>query len=104
VMLGRAAYHNPYMLAHIEHAFYATPMPQRDEILRRMEPYIAAQLRGGEALHHIARHVLGLYLGEPGARSFRRYLSENMRARGAQFDVIERAIATLREHAQARAA
>jgi tRNA-dihydrouridine synthase A len=98
VMLGRAAYHDPYVLARFEQAFFETPLPARDEILMLMAPYVAAQLGGGEALHHIARHVLGLYLGEPGARSFRRYLSENMRDRGARFDVIERAIVSMREH------
>ena len=79
VMLGRAAYHDPYVLARVEHALFGTPLPERDEILHRLEPYIAEQIRRGNALHHIGRHVLGLYLGEPGARSFRRYLSENMR-------------------------
>ncbi|MBU6199710.1 MAG: tRNA-dihydrouridine synthase, partial [Xanthomonadaceae bacterium] len=104
VMLGRAAYHDPYVLARIEHGFFGTPLPAREEILYRLEPYIAAQLRNGEALHHIVRHVLGLYLGEPGARAFRRYLSEHMRAPSADFRTIEAALASLREHGRAQAA
>jgi tRNA-dihydrouridine synthase A len=104
VMLGRAAYHDPYVLARVEQALYRTALPERDDVLRRLEPYIAAQIGRGEALHHIARHVLGLYLGEPGARAFRRYLSEHMRARGAGFGVLMDAVASMREHAQARAA
>jgi tRNA-dihydrouridine synthase A len=104
VMLGRAAYHDPYVLAHIEHALFGLPLPARDDVLARLAPYVAAQLHAGEALHHIARHVLGLYLGEPGARAFRRYLSEHMRTRGADFRVIENAIAALREHAHPQAA
>ena len=104
VMLGRAAYHDPFVLARVEHAFFGTPLPARDDVLRALAPYIAGQLRRGEALHHIARHVLGLYLGEPGARSFRRYLSEHMRAAGADFGTVEAALTALREHASARAA
>ena len=100
VMLGRAAYHDPYVLAQLEHALFGTSMPTRDEVLQRLEPYIGAQIAGGEALHHIGRHVLGLYLGEPGARAFRRHLSENMRRRDAAFDVIDGALASLRQHAR----
>jgi tRNA-dihydrouridine synthase A len=104
VMLGRAAYHDPYVLAQLEQALFGTPVPARDDVLRRLAPYIQAQIDGGEALHHIARHVLGLYLGEPGARAFRRYLSENMRSRTAGFEVFEGALASLAEHAHRQAA
>jgi tRNA-dihydrouridine synthase A len=104
VMIGRAAYHDPYVLARCEHALCGTPLPSRDDVLRALEPYIAAQLRRGEALHHIVRHVLGLYLGEPGARAFRRHLSEHMRVPGADFRTVEAALACMREHGQARAA
>jgi tRNA-dihydrouridine synthase A len=104
VMLGRAAYHDPYLLAQLEHALFGTPVPTREHVLRLLQPYIEAQIARGEALHHIARHVLGLFLGEPGARAFRRHLSENMRSRSARFDVIEAAIASLREHAPRQAA
>ncbi len=101
VMLGRAAYHDPYVLARIEHALFGTPLPARDQILAQLAPYIANQIARGEALHHIARHVLGLYLGEPGARAFRRYLSEHMRAAGTGFGVLADATAAMREHAHA---
>ena len=101
VMLGRAAYHDPYVLARIENALHGTAMPSRETVLERLAPYIAAQIRDGEALHHIARHVLGLYLGEPGARAFRRYMSEHMRAAGAGFDVLLAAQASMRAHARA---
>ena len=72
VMLGRAAYHDPYVLARIEHALFGTPLPNRDDILAQLVPYVSEQIRQGDALHHIGRHVLGLYLGEHGARLFRR--------------------------------
>ena len=101
VMLGRAAYHDPWVLAQLEHDLFGTPLPAREDILARMAPYIAEQIGRGEALHHIARHVLGLYLGQPGARAFRRYLSEHMRAVGAGFEVLADAVASLREHARA---
>jgi tRNA-dihydrouridine synthase A len=104
VMLGRAAYHDPYVLARLEHAMHGTALPVREAALQRLEPYIAAELGRGEALHHIARHVLGLYLGEPGARAFRRYLSEHMRAAGADFRVLSDAAGAMQERAAARAA
>jgi len=101
VMLGRAAYHDPYVLARLEHALYGTPLPARADVLRAMAPYIAAQRAAGNALQHIGRHLLGLYLGEPGARAFRRHLSENMRGPRADFGVVEAAIAALDQHARA---
>ncbi|MDR3389398.1 MAG: tRNA dihydrouridine(20/20a) synthase DusA [Rudaea sp.] len=103
VMLGRAAYHDPYVLARMEQSLFGTPMPAREEIVGQMAPYITDQIARGEALHHIARHVLGLYLGEPGARAFRRYLSEHMRAAGAGFGVLADAAALVCEHARAAA-
>jgi len=104
VMLGRAAYHDPFVLARVEHALYGTPLPERTEILLRMRPYVDAQLARGQALQHIARHVLGLFLGEPGARAFRRHLSENMHRAAARFDVIEGALEQLHAHARKQAA
>ena len=101
VMLGRAAYHDPYELARVEHALFGTPLPDRDDVLRRLEPYVAEQARRGNGLQHIGRHVLGLYLGEPGARSFRRYLSENMRDPRAGAQVLREAVASMRQHARA---
>jgi tRNA-dihydrouridine synthase A len=101
VMLGRAAYHDPYVLARLEHALYDTPPPERAEVLRALAPYIAAQRAAGQALQHIGRHVLGLYLGEPGARAFRRHMSEHMRGPRVGFEVIEGALASLHEHARA---
>ena len=65
-------------------------MPGRAEIIERMRPYIAAHLESGGELRHVGRHLLGLYQGEPGARGFRRTLSE---ARpGAGLQVLDRAI------------
>jgi len=104
VMLGRAAYHDPYILARCERALYATPLPAREEVLARTARYAAEQIRRGNALQHVARHVLGLYLGEPGARAFRRHLSEHMRGPDAGADVLAEAAAAMRAHAPAQAA
>ena len=104
VMLGRAAYHDPYVLARLECVLYDAPLPDRADVLERLAPYVAAQIGAGEAVHHMGRHVLGLFLGEPGARAFRRYLSEHMHAPGADFGVLRGALAALHDHAQARAA
>lgn len=101
VMLGRVAYHDPFVLAQCEAALFGTPLPDRDEVLLRLRPYVEAHIARGGALQHIARHILGLYHGLPGARAFRRLLSERMHRPGADFRVVEQAMASLREHAQA---
>jgi tRNA-dihydrouridine synthase A len=92
VMLGRTAYHEPYRLAEIDNALYATPLPDRDEVLYRLRPYIEAHLARGDRLQHISRHILGLYQGLPGARTYRRTLSEKAHEAHAGFDVVEQAL------------
>ncbi|QBB69471.1 tRNA dihydrouridine(20/20a) synthase DusA [Pseudolysobacter antarcticus] len=101
VMLGRAAYHDPYILAELEHTLYATPLPSRDDVLLQMQEYVGACRARGIGLHHIGRHLLGLYLGQPGARIFRRYLSEHMHLPYADFDVLANAMAATRAQRQA---
>ena len=93
VMLGRAAYHDPYLLARLEHALYGVPLPSRQSVLQRLRPYVEAELARGTALKHITRHLLGLYQGEPGARGFRRVLSEGAHLPGAGWALLERAVA-----------
>jgi tRNA-dihydrouridine synthase A len=92
-MLGRTAYHEPYRLAEIEHALFGTPLPDRDDVLRQLRPYVEAHLARGDRLQHISRHILGLYQGLPGARAFRRTLSEQAHRADAGWEVVERAIA-----------
>ncbi len=92
VMLGRAAYHDPYVLARVEHALYGEPLPDRDAVMEQMFPYIEAELAQGTALKHITRHLLGLYQGLPGARGFRRVLSERSHRNDAGLDVIHAAL------------
>lgn len=95
VMLGRAAYHDPYVLARVEAALYDVPLPTRESVLQHMRPYVEAELARGAALKHICRHLLGLYQGEPGARSFRRTLSEGAHQHGAGWPLIEQAMAPM---------
>ena len=77
VMLGREAYHNPYVLAEVDTRLFGlnTPVISRSEALARMRPYIQAHLDAGGAMHHVTRHMLGLGQGFPGARKFRQLLS-----------------------------
>lgn len=91
-MLGRVAYHEPYRLAELEQALHATPLPAREEVIERMRPYIEAHLAAGGKLQHISRHMLGLYQGLPGARRWRRHLSENAHRTDAGIAVIDEAL------------
>ena len=94
VMIGRAAYGDPYMLAEADRRFFGAtePAPLRAGIVARFMPYIAAKLDEGVALAHITRHMLGLYGGIPGARAWRRHLSENAYRPGAGLAVVEDAV------------
>jgi len=95
VMIGRAAYQNPYLLASVDQRLFGDthPVPTRHEIIEALLPYVEAQLSQGGYLKHISRHILGLFQGQPGARQWRRYLSENAHRRGAGVDVIRQALA-----------
>jgi tRNA-dihydrouridine synthase A len=97
VMLGRAAYHNPYVLAGVDARFYAGPHPVagRNHVVERMLPYIERELSAGCALSQITRHMLGLYQGVPGARRWRRHLGEHAHRAGAGPEVILDALAAV---------
>ena len=94
IMLGRAAYHNPYVLAQADRQIFndSHPIPDRDDIVLGMIPYIERELKQGTLLKHISRHMLGLYQGMPGARHWRRYLSENAPSSTAGTEVILEAL------------
>ena len=94
VMLGREAYHNPYLMAQVDARLYDNPrtIPSRREVVELMIPYIEEQMRQGTYLSHITRHMLGLYQGEPGARKFRRYISENAHKKGAGIETLLAAV------------
>jgi tRNA-dihydrouridine synthase A len=92
VMLGRIAYHEPYRLAEIEAALTGSPLPERREIVERMLPYIESRMTEGAPLKAITRHMLGLFQGLPGARRWRRILSEEAHRPGAGPELVRRAI------------
>ncbi|MEM6896356.1 MAG: tRNA dihydrouridine(20/20a) synthase DusA [Pseudomonadota bacterium] len=92
VMVGRAAYHRPFdLLSQADRLYGATPFASREGVCDAMEPYIAAHLGGGGSLHQVTRHMLGLYAGQPGARSWRRILSEGATRAGAGLEVLRAA-------------
>jgi tRNA-dihydrouridine synthase A len=95
VMVGREAYHNPYMLAEVDKLiFNATESPRsRHEIMELLLPYIQEQLKNGVRLNSVTRHLLGLFHGEPGARAWRRHLSENATNPDADIKVVRDALA-----------
>ena len=99
VMIGRAAYENPYLLADVDRRlFNATqPTPTRHEIIRRLLPYVERQLQAGTPLHCITRHILGLFQGVPGARAWRRYLSEQVHRPYAGVEVLTAALGQVPE-------
>ncbi|HTT36165.1 MAG TPA: tRNA dihydrouridine(20/20a) synthase DusA [Burkholderiales bacterium] len=76
VMIGRAAYHDPYLLAQLEHRLCGAPPIARDEVVGRMLRYARQEVGNGVSLRSIARHMLGLFHGCPGARVWRRMLSD----------------------------
>ncbi len=95
VMLGRAAYQNPYLLSRAQARVFGGPEPQaREEYVRRLLPYLERQLDRGTALKHVTRHVLGLFQATPGARLWRRHLSENAHRPDAGIEVMLDALAT----------
>ena len=97
VMLGRVAYHDPYVLHRLDNALSgASDMPRAD-LLRRIRPYVERQLARGVALKHIVRHVLGLFHGQPGGRAFRQVLSEGAHRPGADWTLVEQALAVTRQ-------
>lgn len=93
VMIGREAYHNPWMLAEVDSKLFGSsdPANSRDAVIDALLPYISTQLAGGARLNHITRHILGLYQSVAGARKFRRHISENAYKKEAGIEVLEEA-------------
>ncbi len=94
VMIGRAAYHDPaaILLPADAEIFGAARRIDAFEAVELMRPYIARHLEGGGRLHQITRHMQGLFHARPGARSWRRILSERANARDAGLDVLDAAL------------
>lgn len=94
VMLGRAAYHEPMLLAGIDHRFFGDPERRFDlaDTVRAMADYAEVELSRGARLNNITRHMLGLANGRPGARAFRQILSVDAARRGAGPEMLLRAL------------
>jgi tRNA-dihydrouridine synthase A len=98
VMLGRAIYHDPWLLADVDRRFYndENPLDSPLQVIDLLKPYIEQQLAEGAALKHITRHILGLFQGMPGAKSWRRVLSEQAHLEGAGFELLREAASRVR--------
>ncbi len=90
VMIGRAAYDDPYLFASVDTAFFgaATTAPSRHDVVETLLPYVAERLASGVPLHRLTRHMLGLFAHQPGARAWRRSLSVNACRPGAGVEVL----------------
>lgn len=94
IMIGREAYSNPYFLSKINDKYYpeANKSLTRHEIVRKFLPYVEQQLKEKTKLSSMTRHILGLFQGEPGARKWRRYLSEHSYLENSGIDIIQEAL------------
>jgi tRNA-dihydrouridine synthase A len=99
VMIGRAAYQEPWRLLSVDAAFFgeAAPFGSQREAVEAFLPYVAAELARGTRLHSITRHMLGLFQGMPGARAYRRHLATEAVKPGAGVQVLRDALAHVRE-------
>ncbi|MET0048900.1 MAG: tRNA dihydrouridine(20/20a) synthase DusA [Sedimenticola sp.] len=95
VMIGREAYHNPWILVETDRRLYGDdhPLPSRHEIIERLIPFIEQEQAAGTPVSRITRHILGLFNGQPGARAWRRHISENAHRKGADYSVVLEAAA-----------
>jgi len=94
VMIGRAAYDNPYLFAMSDREIYGeiTTPPTRHQVIEQMLPYIEDWTSRGGRLNSITRHILQLFAGQPGTKAWKRYLSENAHRDGAGVEVVEAAL------------
>lgn len=94
VMMGREAYHNPYLLAEVDRLFYDDPhsLLSRHQVVETMFPYIEKELSKGVRLQSIVRHMLGVFQAVPGTKAWKRFLSENAHKKEAGVDVLQHAL------------
>ena len=94
VMVGRAAYQTPMVLAEMERVVYpGSGLVNREQVVEAYLPYVASQLARGVRLHNMTRHMLGLFQGYPGARHWRRHLSQASSCPDAGIEFVESALA-----------
>jgi len=100
VMMGRGAYHTPALLADVDARFFDGVAPSLDDAIEAYIAYVTEQLHHGVPLNAMTRHMLGLFNGRPGARQFRRHLSENATKPGADAETLRAALSFLSRDAQ----
>ncbi len=100
VMLGRAAYANPYLLNELDQAIFSGKACDRFEVIMQYIEYAKKEQASGTHIKHMAKHLLGLFTGIPGSRTFRRHLSTHMYEEGASTDVIMDATIFIKEQAE----
>jgi len=100
-MLGRAAYQSPAMLLDVDTRFFGDVPAQLDKAIEAYCDYVGRKLRDGVRLHVMTKHMLGLFNGRPGARLFRRHLSENAMRQNAGIEVLRDALALVMPARQA---
>ncbi len=98
VMMGREAYHNPYILAEADQRFFnqTLAIPSREDIIAQLVPYIESQAQLGVQVKHITRHILGLFQGVAGGKRWRRYLSEHAHLVDADSSILSGALTYVR--------
>ena len=97
VMLGRAAYQSPWILAECQRQFFENPaVTNREDIVEAMSKYLERQVAKGTAVKHVSRHLLGLFQGLPGAKAWRRYLSENAFKNDNNAQLLRQALAAMK--------
>jgi tRNA-dihydrouridine synthase A len=94
VMIGRAAYENPYLFATVDRDIYhqTQPIPSREEVIDRLLPYVERCLHQGVRLNQITRHLLSLFNGMTGAKAWRRTLSDSQRLSAAGAELLQQAL------------
>ncbi|MDH5358295.1 MAG: tRNA dihydrouridine(20/20a) synthase DusA [Gammaproteobacteria bacterium] len=94
VMMGRAIYHDPYLLAQADSDIFSDdhPVPTRHKVIEQMLPYIEQRMLQGRPLKSITRHLLGMFHGQAGGRAWRRHLSEHAHLKGAGIEVVADAL------------
>lgn len=97
VMVGREAYHNPWLLAEALPLFGESLQHTRESLLDAYMEFMARELAAGVPLTQMTRHILGLYQGQAGARRWRQHISENAHRKGATLDVVRQAARFVRE-------
>jgi tRNA-dihydrouridine synthase A len=100
VMLGRAAYQTPAVLAEVDARFFGAQARTIDEAVESFVAYVEQRLAEGVPLNAMTRHMLGLFNGRPGARQFRRHLSEHATKRGASAETLRTALSFLSQESR----